>query len=324
MEIVRGLRLALRRGPQNDRPFLALRENFARCQMGVKLFYLISIVIAFTLMPSLRSEVEGAQDLDLLWPVFWIERLDLRLATDILTFCCFLSSLLAFWKPNLLAARASFAVLLLLAGAIHGSFGGINHVYHIWIWVSIVFVFLPQTAHRVGQLAYCLTFAIAQGLVLFFYSLAGFWKISSGILMMVAGREGNFSPRGLALTLADRMVQTGTEPLLARIVIDHYYVSWALFLGLIYAQFVAVVIVFRPRLHVIWGLILVGFHSGTWLLMEITNVQHLMVLLILMVMSPFAKEWKTWETLRDMPLIGGLFYKIKTGRQVRILEEQLT
>ncbi len=324
MEITRRLRRALQRGPQNDRPFLALRENFVRCQVAVKLFYLISIAIAFTLMPALRSEVEGAQDLDLLWPVFWMERLDLRLAIDILTFSCFLSALWAFWKPNLLAVRAGFAILLLLAGAIHGSFGGINHVYHIWIWVSIVFVFLPKADQRVGQLAYCLTFAMVQALVLFFYSLAGFWKLGSGILMLLDGREGNLSPRGLALTLADRMLQTGTEPLLARIVIDHYYVSWALFLGLIYAQFVAIVIVFRPRLHVIWGLILVGFHTGTWLLMEITNVQHLMVLFILMVMSPFAKEWKTWETLKDMPLIGGLFYKIKADRQARTLEEQPT
>lgn len=322
MEIARRLRLALRRGPQNDQPFSALRENFVRCQMGVKLFYLISIVIAFTLMPALQSEADGAQDLDLLWPVFWIERLNLRLTVDILTFCCFLSSLLACWKPELLIARVSFAVMLLLGAAVHGSFGGINHVYHIWIWVSIVFVFLPRTPDRIGQLAYCMTFAIAQGLVLFFYSLAGFWKISSGILMMVAGREGNFSPRGLALTLADRMAQTGTEPLLARIVIDHYYVSWALFLGLIYAQFVAVVIVYRPRLHVIWGLILVGFHSGTWLLMEISNVQHLMVLIILLVMSPFAKEWRTWETLGDLPLFGGLFSRIKTNRKVQTLAEQ--
>lgn len=322
MTIVRRLRLALRRGPQNERPFVALQENFLRCQTGVKLFYLVSIVIAFTMMPMLRREVEGAQDLDLLWPVFWIAPYNLRFIVDIMTFGCFASALLACWKPDLLVARMAFALSLLLAGAVHGSFGGINHVYHIWIWVSIVFVFLPRAADRVGRLAYCLTFALAQGLILFFYSLAGFWKIGSGVVMLMEGREGNFSPRGLALTLADRMVQTGTEPLLARLVIDNYYISWGLFLGLIYAQFVAVVIVFRPRLHVIWGLILVGFHSGTWLLMEISNVQHLMVLILLMVMSPFAKDWQNWETLGDLPLFGGLFRIRKTRRDAPILAGQ--
>ncbi len=324
MKIVRNLRLALQRGPQHDRPFLALYDNFTRCQMGVKLFYLISIVIAFTLMPMLRSEVDQAKNLDLLWPVLWIESFNLRTVTDTLTFLCFLSSLLAFWRPELLIARASFAISLLLSGAIHGSFGGINHVYHIWIWVSIVFVFLPSAANRIGRLAYCHIFAMAQALVLFFYSLAGFWKISSGIMMMMAGQEGNFSPRGLALTLADRMVQTGTEPLLAQFIIDNYYLSWILFLGLIYAQFVALIIVFRPRLHVIWGLILLGFHTGTWLLMEIHNVQHLMVLLILMVMSPFSKEWRSIATLKDLPLFGGLFVKILKEERPQTKREALT
>ncbi len=322
MQMIRHMRLALQRGPQHERPFAALHLNFLRCRTGVRYFYLVSVFIAFTMMAMLRSEVEGARDLDLLWPILWIEPFDLRTATDILTFSCFMSSLLAFWKPDLWLARASFAILLLFGAALHGSFGGINHVYHIWIWVAVVFVFLPSAISRVGQLAYCLTFATAQALILFFYSLAGFWKVSSGIAVMLAGQEGNFSPRGLALTLADRMVQTGTEPLLARFVIDNYFVSWLMFLGIIYVQFMAVIIVFRPRLHVIWGLALLGFHTGTWLLMEISNAQHLMVLLILLVMSPFAKEWRSLATLRDLPLFGGLFFGIKEDKAVQINSEQ--
>ena len=141
--------------------------------------------------------------------------------------------------------------------------------------------------------------------MLLFYTMAGYWKVQYGILSLLAGQEGNFSPRGLALQLADRMAQTNTEPLLGAFLVDNYWFAFPMFLFLIYVQFTAVLVAFKPQLHIVWGLILVGFHTGTFLLMEIAFPKHIFLLMLLLVSSPFAQPgWFQWRTLREFPLLG--------------------
>ena len=126
-------------------------------------------------------------------------------------------------------------------------------------------------------MSYLTVVRTAKVLFFTFYSLSGFWKGGTdGVQDLFAGLEGNFAPRGFALQLADRIVQTNTTPLLADIAIRNYWLGWPAFLVLIYAQFFALVAVFRPRLHVLWGYLIIGFHVGTGLLMDIFFQQHVM------------------------------------------------
>ncbi len=297
-------------GSCEPQPFKRLDLHFQRCTLMVRAYYLLSMMFAHNLMPDLHFAVRSAAELDYVWPAMWLSRFDLGTATDVLSFAAFAFAGLAFWKPERVEFRAGFAASFLICGAIASSFGGINHGYHAWIWVAVCFVFLPNghNQSRPRRLSYCLTFAAAQGLILTFYSLAGAWKFYYGLQAAMNGVEGNLSPRGLALTLADRVMQTGTEPLLADLLIRNYWLAWPMFLALGYAQLVAALLVFRPRLHVAWGLILIAFHTGTWLLMEIWFTSHVMLLVILMTMSPFRRaDWRTWQTLAELPLFGPLF-----------------
>ena len=285
-------------------PFVDLKRNFDRTYLLVRLFYLLSAYQIYRMGQPLHFQTMQDPALDPRWPIMWIESVPLSLVQigDILVATCMGFAMLSLWKPGLWISRAGYSLTLLFVLAIPPSMGGTNHGDHAWFWISLVFIFLPSTNTRLGRLMYCQTLAIAQAVLLFFYTLAGFWKVAYGIIAIAQGVEGNLAPRGLAITLSDRIVQSNTEPLLGPLFINNYLLAWPLFLVLIYAQFVAIMVVFRPTLHIPWGLLLMGFHLGTFLLMEINFPNHMLLLLVLLVASPFAKpDWLQWSTISKLP-----------------------
>lgn len=308
MQISRSLRRMFGTGrPGSEAPFSLLQRNFAKTEQVVRIFYLTSIFIAYQAMGDVHLHGAGPIELEFVWPVAWMSGLPLAPVSDLLGLGTLVFALLAFWKPEKMAFRAGFTVFLLFCAGIRASYGGINHGFHAWLWVSACLVFLPAARSRAGKLSYCLAFATAQGLLLLFYSLAGFWKAAYGFQSMLHGVEGNFSPRGLALLLSDRMMQTGTQPLLGDFLVNHYLVSWPLFIILILVQLLAVIITFRPSLHVAWALILIAFHTGTFLLMEIPFPNHILALTVILLNSPFTPaNWLRRETIYDVPGLGFL------------------
>jgi hypothetical protein len=201
-------------------------------------------------------------------------------------------------------------VVSLFAMALLSAPGAIDHAFHLWFWLGVSLSFLPggrpaETATRAYKLSYVTVIAGAQTLMLSFYSLAGFWKIYEGLQALARGVEGNFAPRGLAEQFADRMLVTGTTPLLADFAINNYWLIWPAFVALIYVQFVAGVAAFRPRLHQAWGYTLILFHTGTWVLMEIEFPMHVVLAGLFLVMSPFRPtRFDLWRTLADLPVFG--------------------
>lgn len=292
-------------------PFADLNRNHARTVDAVRTFYLLSTLFAASMMLPLHNEARNAAELDLTWPVLWLHGRDLLVWTDVFLTMAVASALVAYLSPAIRMARAVLPLSLLMIGGIMSSFGGINHYVHSWFWVALVFVFLPAGESRPAKLSYCLTFATAQAMLLGFYSLAGLWKAKEGLMSLLLGAEGDFAPRGLALTLADRIVQTGTEPLLGRFLVENYWLAWPMFLFVIYVQVVAILIVLRPRLHMAWGLALLAFHLMTFLAMEIIFVVNVMLILALLVSSPFQQgAWLGSAALRQLPIFGPLFRSV--------------
>jgi hypothetical protein len=309
--------------PDHGRAFRRIEPEFWCARWCVKFYYLVSAYFAYSMMPTLHRLAEQSTTWEPHWPVLWLPELTVG-AAGWLSLAFFLSSLVAFQFESYRPARALYALLFLFAAAIPNSFGAVNHGYHAWLWIGIILVALPDIrdvaeAKRVQKMAYLATISMVQLLLLSFYSLSGLWKFVFGLMALSAGEEGNFSPRGLALQLAHRMSQTGTSPLLADFVIDNYWLSWPMFLGLIYLQLVAICIAFRPRLHMIWGYALVGFHTGTWLLMEIAFPTHVIFLLLFFVMSPFRPQhWTVRDVLGDLPVFGVVFRRIMAARDRRL------
>ena len=163
-----------------------------------------------------------------------------------------------------------------MVAGLHNSFGAVNHNLHEWLWIGFCFIFLPNgdasatSRSRADRFSYLAVISMAQGLILLFYTLSGFYKVKFATLALLSDKVGGFSPEAMALTLANRSIQTNTDPVWAPFIIENYWIGWPLYLGLYYVELVSIMIFLRPELHRIWGVFLIAFHFGTFLFMEIT------------------------------------------------------
>lgn len=147
-----------------------------------------------------------------------------------------------------------------------------------------------------------------MALVLLFYSMAGAYKVWDATQMLLSGQTGGFSPYAMANTIAWRQISTNTDPIYADMLMDAPLLGWPLYLGLYYAQFFAIVILFRPALHRLWGVILIGFHFGTIVLMDISFPYHIAINAILLLLSPYAPDrFDLRQIAASLPLFGVLF-----------------
>ncbi|MBN9589497.1 MAG: hypothetical protein BGN85_12195 [Alphaproteobacteria bacterium 64-11] len=300
--------------PLRDPVFGRIEIEFTRATYLVRFYYLVSAFIAYGMMRSIHAMTEQSSAWVFLWPVKWLHSVnpDLYFLLEVMPLIAMFAALAAMQFPNRILPRVVFAIFCLFSVAVTNSQGGIDHAYHMWLWIGLCFIFLPPIPStglisRADKMSYLSAIVGTQALLLLSYTLAGFWKTRGGLIPLFHGELGNFAPTGLASQLADRMLVTGTHPLLANFVINNYWISYFLFLGLIYTQLVAVLVILRPRLHVVWGYILILFHTGTWLLMEIDFPQHVLFLGLLFVLSPFRPtRWNLPEVVCDVPGFGFL------------------
>ena len=294
--------------PSEDPVFPRINIAYERARWIVQFYYLASAYVAYEICPEIFALREQSEAWELLWPVRWIGWLGTGLWPDVVPVACVVASLVAFQFPTKVLPRCLVAVLSILVVALTNSQGAMGHAYYYWAWIGVCFAFLPTTpavATREFRMTYLSVIVATQMLILFFYSLAGLWKTRHGLVVLLNGGEGNFSPRGLALQLADRMLATGTKPLLADLAITYYWISGPAFLGIIYFQFTAVLAALRPRLHLLWAYVLISFHLGTWLLMNIYFPHHILFVGLLFGMSPFLPmKWSFKAVVADMPGMG--------------------
>jgi hypothetical protein len=311
----RGIRRLLESvNPSRDPVFARIDFQFSRAQTVVRFYYLASMFIAYEMMPTLHTLVGESPNWSYLWPVAWLSHVGDG-AIEWVAVAALTAAGLAFQFPAYRVFRILFAFFFLCVVGIENSQGAMDHSYHAWLWLGISFMFLPSLGSaapgRAGKMAYLSVIAGTQALILLFYTFAGLWKFYWGTGPLFHGVEGNFAPRGLALQLAGRILETGTKPLLGDFVITNYWLSYPMFLVLIFMQLTAVFVVLRPRLHIIWGYALIVFHIGTWLLMEIYFPVHVLLLGLLFVMSPFRPQrWTLREVLCDLPVFGFLIRKL--------------
>ena len=263
--IRRGLRSSVpaQRGTSN------LHTHFELARMIVLFYYIASVYVAAEILMDIGEAVKTTSVWDFLWPLYWVDPKFADTQLRVVGTLCFVSSLLAVAFHKIQAIRLLFCAFFLLASTVSNSWAGINHPYHAWFWISFVLIFLPGESpesrrypSRVHMMAYTTTFSMAQAMLFLFYSMSGAWKIGIGIRAMINGVDGAFSPQGLAYNLADRIVATGTDPLLANFFIDNYVLSWLGYLAVMYIQITAIVIAFRPRHHRLWGTPHYSFSPG--------------------------------------------------------------
>ncbi|MEL6799135.1 MAG: hypothetical protein AAFO80_04595 [Pseudomonadota bacterium] len=290
----------------------------------VQVFYIITAARLYSSARTMSHTPLDPADLDLLWPLAWMTSFSADVSTAILANAYVVVGFLSIFLWRFLWMRILVMVVLLQHTAWPNSFGAIHHGNHEWFWLSVCFLFLPTGVkeavreNRRERTRFLYAFSIAPALILFFYSLSGLYKVYYATLQFAKGQYGGFMPDAMAQTLARRALETGSEPMWADVIINYPLLGWPMYLGLYFVELFAIVILFRPALHRIWGFILIAFHFGTLTFMDIVFGQHVLINGLLFVMSPFApRVFNLREALVAIPLFGPLFVdRIKgMGRQ---------
>lgn len=277
----------------------------------VQVYYVVTAMLLYNSARTLRDVASDTSEMTLLWPIIWLDYVPFQLGLYYLTNAYLILGFLGIILWRFLAIRICVCLVLLQWAAIPNSFGAMNHGLHEWFWLSFCFLFLPNTSQKIFfdtrrvRIQFLHAFSVAPVLILFFYSLSGFYKILDATTSLVTGEFGGFMPDAMAQTVADRALQTMSDPIWASIIIENPYFGWPLYLSLYYVEIVAIVIIFRPQLIKVWGIVLIAFHFGTLAFMDIAFGLHVLINGLLFLMSPFASsQFRFQEAIKQLPLIG--------------------
>jgi hypothetical protein len=283
-------------------------------------YYAASVYLAAALVPKVQELIATTDNWNFVWTLAWVPSGFEAQVIEIMAVLAIVAGLFAVKLYHIFWARLAFFILFLMSASVPNSVGGINHAYHAWIFMSFIFLWLPnarpQDLGREGKMAFATIIRTAQATIFLFYSMAGLVKLAQGISALIVGQTGSLSVGALGYTLADRSLQTGTSPLLIDIVLVNPWIATVFMWGVIYVQCAALIVAFRPTLHVVWASALIAFHIGTWLFMEIIFSEHILLLVILFLL-PYSKFAGVRRVLHTLPLFGTLFARLLPKKSER-------
>lgn len=277
---------------ENKNIFRNQTYSFVQSQNIVRLFYALSIYIVFKDF-GLIHKFSSISTIDPLWPVFWVSYFEVPQSFNLLFFSALIGSIICCLNPNNRIYRLVFFIAFFEYLAFKFSFGKINHATHPWLFISFFLVFLPHIKDSglatIKQKHIYLTIIwFCIFMILFFYSISGFWKVYKSLILLISGKPSIFSMDVFAIQISNRLLQTQSTSLMGPFFIKHHFLGWVGYLISIYVELVCFIVAFRPSLHRIWGIMLIVFHIGIKLTMNISFKEFIISDSLLLVCSPFA------------------------------------
>jgi hypothetical protein len=297
------------------RPYSAAADidRGERAWWAVRGFYLVVLHFAFETQRNLQRLGASDRQIDPLWPVAWVDAETFAAAAHVIGLAFLASALVAVLAPERRMPRILVALFYLQALAFENSFGSINHYGHLGLWLALSFVALPASSRdqlrrsRACRREYLAIFFLAQCLVALSYTSSGARKAYYGFVVP-EGAVSSFAPDALPILVVQKWLQTGAEPLLADLLVQHLWLAWPMHLLVIYIELFALVAVFRGALHQLWGALLIIFHLIVWLLLGISFAYQPVLLALVFVWSPFAPKPPAGlvQIVRQLPGFGDL------------------
>ncbi|SDU23225.1 hypothetical protein SAMN05444156_2751 [Verrucomicrobium sp. GAS474] len=274
-------------------PFRRQTEAWGNARVLVRCFYAGLVYLAASLIPGWEGIV-GRVPVAPLWPVAWLHSGEG--ITAILSLYLF-GAIAALAFPEQRWARAAAFVGVLEYVAYGNSFGKIGHSMHGWVLVSLIFVLLPRGGfterNRAVRQQFLHVVWLATFLLLYIYFMSGMSKVGGCLWQLWNGETSVLNPYSLSNQIADRLNQTQTSNAVAVWLIDHHWVGWILYLGVIYLQIAALWAAFRPELLRPVGLAMILFHVGTYFIFTIVFLPMVLLAGLLLLVSPWAGAGST-------------------------------
>lgn len=294
-------------------------QSFIKATFAVRFFYILSLWPVLNRLGASWLSWRTVEALDPVWSVAWFPYLDPAFGANLIGGLALLSILAVILFPQSRGARILAFIGFFMLTSLANSFGKINHDLHTWLAFLFGFMFIPAGNWEEGQRS--ITFrqhfltAVWFGLVLMslFYSMSGLFKLYGIGFQLSRGMVSAIHPYGLAYQVMGRLLQTNTESLFSYLLLDYPLVGWPMYVAAIYLEVFAFMAAFRPRLHPLWGLGLMGMHLGNWLLLSVPFNTNVILLALFFVNSPFRPSVLNLSVIiHDLPIIGWVFRRLTT------------
>jgi predicted DCC family thiol-disulfide oxidoreductase YuxK len=281
--------------------------NSEKIWLLVRLFYVSICYVAFEYF---QRGVGGypTAPYDPLWPASLVRIMDFVHAKHIYLIFFLISSIAVLINPQKRLFRIFAFIGLLTVSGLYNSYGKIGHSDHHLMFATFGLIFLDKDS----SLKNVIFFLSIQALLLITYSLSGFWKLIASTYQVFFDYKSSFHPDAMAEQVAHEFLTSGyLAPISSYIFRFKAFFMVVLNLG-IYLELYSLWILFKPRLHLFWGLLLLSLHIGTYLTVHVGFTYPTFVIGAFFVCSPFQKKATMKEILFDMPWFGTIFLILYT------------
>ncbi|MEO1628975.1 MAG: DCC1-like thiol-disulfide oxidoreductase family protein, partial [Bacteroidota bacterium] len=284
----------------NGRSFLThdLAERQKRSKLLIHIFYFITLVTSIQVFaspsqfPEWNSILDSARLFAPIWSVGFlpVEYWETCVQIILLSFltCSFLG--VVWWDKSRLVRVAVFLSMFFYVSLI-SSFGKIDHVTHMMMLSLFLLIFLPNEDQTdAAKAEYLKVIFGIQTLVLLSYFTSGFFKFYGILDQELAGLNSALSPDSMAQNLSKTSFAHSKDYFFSSFVLDNSSFVFSLLLIVGYCvELFSIYIIFKPQLHKIWGLLLIGLHAG--ILLSVGPNFHFQIITvgIFLLFSPFGE-----------------------------------
>ena len=282
----------------NGEDFLRLdAKKNDRVKFVTHLFYFLVFLTSiqsfspFYQVPEWYTMVDSPHLFQPIWSVKWISTENWETCIRLILSAFLISSLagVLLWSRSRIIRISVFLSFFFYLSLI-SSFGKIDHYLHLTLIASFLFIFIPNAKSEDPEnVTRAKVFFGMQTLILLAYFVSGFFKIYGIIDQEILGVKSALSPDSLAQTISKTSLAANTDYFLQSYILNKpsYLYSALLILGYI-IEFFSIYVIFKPRLHRIWGLILVLLHVGILLTVGPDFTNQIFIVGIFLMFSPFA------------------------------------
>lgn len=267
-----------------------------RFQIDIFYFYILFLSIStfspFNQFPKWDTILNSHHLFEPIWTLKWMSSIENWGLCVKLIFCFFLvSSVLGtlVWKRSKLSRTAIFFSFLLYLSLI-SSFGKIDHYLHLPLICSFILIFVPSSKSN-NSIDYNLPkiFFGIQTIILLTYFSSGIFKIYGILDQELLGLKSALYPDSLAQNLSKTSFASNSECFLQSLILHSpsYFYSIVLVVGFL-IEFLSIYVIFRPKVHRIWGLLLILLHAGILLSVGPDFTYQVLVIGIFILFSPFS------------------------------------
>lgn len=301
--------------------FATHTRHYQCTQNVVILFYAISLFFGLSEMSWGWDRLLRSQFIEVLWPfeIFkpWIRSVFIPLGFYGWIFGAFAS--LQF--PRLWFSRAMHGVGVFIIVGLRNSDGHFGHNYHAFMWVSLIFMFLPASTatsriNRSLKHRYIQIFWSAQFVICVFYLMTGLWKVRSLVACALSTHlQCELSEKVLTNIAAQELIRYRQPAPVSWVLFSYPWIGFFSYVATIWIHLYSLHFCFRPKLHGLFGFLRVIFHLGTLALFGVNFSPFTLTVICIFLFSPFSLEHtKLSEMLKQTPPLDLL---IKVGVRLK-------